>query len=53
MQFDSEAGVIRIVEQNYSNRPCSGDYSREIPLLEMDGNRWILEPYLNGWKRAH
>ena len=50
---DSEAGVIRVAEQNYSNRPWPGDYSREIPLLEVDGKWWLLEPYLNGWKRVH
>ena len=50
---DSDAGVIRVAEQNYCNRPWSGDYSREIRLLEMDGSWWLLEPYLNGWKRAH
>lgn len=49
---DSEAGVIQVAEQNYSNRSWPGDYSREIPLHEVDGNWWLLEPYLNGWKRA-
>jgi len=50
---DSEAGVIHVAEQNYSNHPWPGDYSGEIPLLEVDGKWWLLEPYLSGWKRAH
>lgn len=49
---DAEAGVIRVAEQNYTNRLWPGDYSREIPLLEMDGHWWLLDPYLNGWKRT-
>lgn len=50
---DSEAGVIRVAEQNYSNRPWPGDYAREIPLLEMNGKWWLLDSYLSGWKRVH
>jgi hypothetical protein len=50
---DSEAGVIRVAEQNYSNCSWPANYSREIPLLEMDGRWWILDPYLTGWKGKH
>lgn len=51
--YDSDAGVIHVAEQNYSDRPWQGDYCREIPLLEIDGRWWLLEPFLIGWKRAH
>jgi hypothetical protein len=50
---DSDAGVIHVAEQNYSDRPWQGDYCRKIPLLEIDGHWWLLEPFLSGWKRAH
>ena len=50
---DSDTGVIHVSEQNYSDRPWQGDYCRKIPLLEIDGHWWLLEPFLNGWKRAH
>ena len=49
---DSDAGVIHVAEQNYSDRLWQGDYCREIPLLEVDGCWWLLEPFLIGWKRA-
>jgi hypothetical protein len=50
---DSDAGVIHVAEQNYSDNPWQGDYCRKIPLLEIDGHWWLLEPFLNGWKRTH
>ena len=50
---DSDAGGIHVAEQNYFDRPWQGDYSRAIPLVEVDGRWWLLEPYLNGWKRIH
>ena len=50
---DSDAGVIHVAEQNYSDRPWQGEYCREIPLLEIYGRWWLLEPFLIGWKRAH
>ena len=50
---DSDAGVIHVAEQNYFDRPWQGVYSRTIPILEVDGHWWLLEPYLNGWKRIH
>ena len=49
---DSDAGVIYVAEQNYSDQPWQGGYCREIPLLEVDGHWWLLEPYLSGWKRV-
>jgi len=50
---DSNAGVIHVAEQNYFDRPWPADYSRAIPLIEVDGCWWLLEPYLNRWKRTH
>lgn len=50
---DSDAGVIHVAEQNYFDRPWQGDYCRQIPVLEVDEHWWLLEPYLNGWKRTH
>ena len=52
VEHDSDAGVIHVAEQNYFDRPWQGDYCREIPLLEVDGHWWLLEPFLSGWKRA-
>ncbi len=50
---DIDAGVLHVAEQNYFDRLWQSDYCRQIPLLEVDGQWWLLEPYLNGWKRIH
>ena len=48
---DSKGGTIKVAEENYSNTPWPGDYSREIPFIRKDGKVWLLDSYLIGWKR--
>ena len=47
---DKKAGNIKVAEENYSNTPWPGDYSREIPFIRKDGKVWLLDSYLIGWK---
>ena len=47
---DFEDGVIEVAEQNYNNEPWPDDYSRKINLVRHEGNYWLLDKYLLGWK---
>ena len=48
---DVKGRHIRVAEENYSNTPWPGNYSREIPFIRKDGKVWLLDSYLIGWKR--
>ena len=47
---DEKAGTIRVAEENYSNTPWPGDYSREIPFIRRGDKVWLLDSFLIGWK---
>ncbi|HKI73121.1 MAG TPA: gamma-glutamyltransferase, partial [Pseudomonadales bacterium] len=47
---NDEAGYIKVAEENYSNTPWPGDYSRKIPFIRTNGKVWLLDSYLIGWK---
>ena len=47
---DYEDGVIAVAEQNYNNEPWPDDYSRKIELVRREGNYWLLDKHLIGWK---
>lgn len=50
-KIEYERGWVRVAEQNYYNRQWPGNYSRQIPLLNIDRRVWLLDPFLLGWKR--
>ncbi|MCU0935036.1 MAG: CHAP domain-containing protein [Gammaproteobacteria bacterium] len=52
LRVDPAGGSVEVAEQNYDNRPWSGDYARRIDLVELGGRFWLLDAYLIGWKRA-
>lgn len=47
---NDKAGYIKVAEENYSNTPWPGNYSREIPFIRRNGKVWLLNSYLIGWK---
>ncbi|EDN66083.1 D-alanyl-glycyl endopeptidase-like protein [Beggiatoa sp. PS] len=49
---DLKVGIIQVAEQNFANQTWEGDYAREIPLIEQEGQYWLLDGYLLGWKRV-
>jgi glutathionylspermidine amidase/synthetase len=50
IETDFDDGVIEVAEQNYTNEPWTDDYSRKIELVRHEGNYWLLDKYLLGWK---
>ena len=50
MDADYENGVIKVAEQNYNNQPWPDEYSRKIGLVMREGNYWLQDKYLLGWK---
>ena len=51
ISVDRKRRTIRLAEQNYSNKKWPADYSREVPYVIRQGNYWVLDGYLLGWKR--
>lgn len=51
-KIDTQSQNIEVAEQNYNNTKWPGDFARNIPYIERDGQYWILDPYLIGWKRV-
>ena len=49
---DIDNGLIEVGEQNFSNESWPGDYARTIPFIRKDGDYWLLDRYLLGWKHA-
>ncbi len=43
--------VIKVAEQNLSNRRWPANHARQIALVRKNGRFWLLDPYLLGWKR--
>jgi hypothetical protein len=49
-EVDLRSGAIRVAEQNLRNEKWPDNYSRAIPLVVHEGNYWLLDAYLIGWK---
>jgi glutathionylspermidine amidase/synthetase len=47
-----EKGEIEVAEQNYNNEPWHEDYARTIEFVNKEGNYWLLDGYLLGWKHV-
>jgi len=50
--IDIDNGLVEVSEQNFNNESWPDDYARKIMLIIKDGNYWILDGYLLGWKHA-
>ena len=50
-EVDANTGRIAVAEQNYLNDAWSGEHARHIEMLLRDGQYWLLDPFLLGWKR--
>jgi len=50
--IDIKNGLVEVSEQNFNNESWPDDYARKIMLIIRDGNYWILDGYLLGWKHA-
>ena len=49
---DIKNGMLEVSEQNFNNESWTGDYARKLTLINNQGNYWILDGYLLGWKHA-
>ena len=52
LEVDAQNQLIRVGEQNYSNKAWQHNYAREIHYIENEGRIWLLDEYLIGWKRV-
>lgn len=50
LSVDRRRKTLRVGEENFSNTPWPGDYSRELAYVERAGKIWVLDAYLLGWK---
>ena len=50
--IDINNGLVEVSEQNFNNESWPDDYARKIMLIIRDGNYWLLDGYLLGWKHA-
>jgi len=50
LEIDPDAGVLRVAEQNFANKPWDSEYARDIPFINKAGHIWVLDAYLLGWK---
>ena len=53
LEVDQKKGRVRVAEQNFKNQKWPGSYARSIDLVYKNGQYWVLDAYLLGWKRAH
>lgn len=49
---DKGAGFVKVAEQNFLNNAWPGDFARKIPFIKREGNYWLMDAYLLGWKRV-
>ena len=52
LAVNTEKQLVYVGEQNYSNTPWQNGYAREIAYIMHQGQQWLLDPYLVGWKRV-
>ena len=52
LDIDPVARLISVGEQNFYNQPWPGTHARRIEYIEKDGQIWVLDPYLIGWKHT-
>jgi CHAP domain len=50
--IDMNSGLVEVSEQNFNNEFWPDDYARKIMFIKKDGNYWLLDSYLLGWKHA-
>jgi len=50
--IDSKAQMIEVAEQNFNNTKWNGNHARSIPFVKHNGQFWLLDAYLLGWKRV-
>ncbi len=48
---DAKAGELQVGEQNFSNQAWPANYARKISMLKKQGQFWLLDAYILGWKR--
>jgi hypothetical protein len=49
LQVNRAKKLVYLGEQNFSNSPWKGDFSRAIPYVSRGGGYWLLDSYLLGW----
>ena len=52
LEVDDQKQIIRVGEQNFSNKVWQHDYAREIQYIKKNNSIWLLDEYLIGWKRV-
>ncbi len=52
VEVDTDMKLIKVAEQNFANSKWENNYSRKINYLKKDGQVWVLDQYLIGWKRV-
>lgn len=52
IDIDEQKQKIRLGEQNYKNMPWRDTHAREVDYVIRDGQYWMLDAYLIGWKHA-
>jgi len=50
--IDIQDDTIEVSEQNFDNESWTHRYARKIKFIRNDGNFWLLDGYLLGWKHA-
>ena len=50
--IDIQDDTLEVSEQNFDNEPWTHRYARKIKFIRNDGNYWLLDGYLLGWKHA-
>ena len=51
-EVDTNAGTVKVAEQNFLNQRWPADYARVIRLVQNQGGYWLLDGYVLGWKRV-
>jgi len=51
-QVDKKNQRLFIGEQNYKNQKWTNDFARAVDYVNKDGQYWIHDAYLVGWKHA-
>lgn len=49
---DLNTGLLKLAEQNYLNQMWTGNYARQIDIINKNNRYWVLDKYVLGWKRV-
>lgn len=52
VHVNEEKGIIKVAEQNYSNKIWENNYARKIKFIKNNNEYWLLDEYLLGWKQT-